>query len=423
MPIVPSNSHKAIIVSLALVLFAGTFLRLPPSLFSDNGPLRTLAALHPNPKWHNMQLVGVDEDLYRGYVNEVSAKGLTHYPDVVLGYIEKQVKLPGSILPPVRFLFIFAGYVWHSVFGTEALEALKNVASFFSILTLVVAALFAWRARPGPEAVAVIALVALAPTQLHMSQHALVDGFFTFWALLTVWTLWENLQAPGKWGWLAAYAASLSLLVLTKENSFFVWVAIVIVLIVNPWLRYGLATRELWIATVVGPLLGVVVLVFLAGGVDVLLGTYRLLISKNYQLPYAIKTGDGPSHRYLIDLMLVSPVVVLLALAALFRIERTKRLDLFLLTFVGSSYVVMCNLKYGMNLRYANMWDVPLRFLAVSGIASLAQPLAKWCQLILLAAVVLICALELRQYLILFVDFPLYELVSEGLLRALHILK
>ena len=30
---------------------------------------------------------------------------------------------------------------------------------------------------------------------------------------------------------------------------------------------------------------------------------------------------------------------------------------------------------------------------------------------------------ELRQYLILFVQFPLYELVSEGLLRALHILK
>ena len=38
-------------------------------------------------------------------------------------------------------------------------------------------------------------------------------------------------------------------------------------------------------------------------------------------------------------------------------------------------------------------------------------------------ALVLICALELRQYMTLFVDFPLYELVPEGLLRALHILK
>jgi hypothetical protein len=31
--------------------------------------------------------------------------------------------------------------------------------------------------------------------------------------------------------------------------------------------------------------------------------------------------------------------------------------------------------------------------------------------------------MELRQYIILAVQFPLYELVSEGLLRALHILK
>ena len=36
---------------------------------------------------------------------------------------------------------------------------------------------------------------------------------------------------------------------------------------------------------------------------------------------------------------------------------------------------------------------------------------------------VLGCAVELRQYIILFVQFPLYELVPEGLLRALHILK
>jgi hypothetical protein len=29
----------------------------------------------------------------------------------------------------------------------------------------------------------------------------------------------------------------------------------------------------------------------------------------------------------------------------------------------------------------------------------------------------------MRQYIILFVQYPLYELVTEGLLRALHILK
>ena len=423
MPTINRSNHRWLFVSLGLVILAGIFLRLPPALFVPSGSLHGVSRLHPPPKWHQMGFMGFDEELYREYVDELSGKGLRHYPDIVLGYIEKQVKLPSSILPPVRFLYIFTAYVWHSIFGTDALSSLRNVASFFSVLTLGLAAVFAWRVRPGAESVAVTALVAFAPTQIHMSQHALVDGFFTFWALLVIWMLWENLQAPRKWGWLMGYTAALAFLVLTKENSFFVCIAILVVLIANQWLRYGTVTRELVIATAVGPLLGAVVLVFLAGGLDVLFGTYRLLIAKNYRLPYAIKTGDGPWHRYLLDLLLVSPIVMLLAIGALFRINREKRFELFLITFVAGSYLVMCNLKYGMNLRYANMWDVPLRFLAVGMVVSLTVNFGKWSRISFMVAIAAICALELRQYVILAVNFPLYELVTEGLLRALHILK
>ena len=39
------------------------------------------------------------------------------------------------------------------------------------------------------------------------------------------------------------------------------------------------------------------------------------------------------------------------------------------------------------------------------------------------AANALICVIEFRQYIILFVHYPPYELVTEGLLRALQILK
>ena len=270
---------------------------------------------------------------------------------------------------------------------------------------------------------ALTSLVAFAPTQIHMSQHALVDGFFTFWALLTLWMLWENLQAPRNWRWLAGYAVSLALLVLTKENSVFVWIAIVALLIANRWLQIGTVTRELLIATALGPLIGVVVLIFLAGGIDVLFGTYRLLITKNYQLPYAIKTGDGPWYRYLVDLLLVSPIILILAIGAIFRLDLKKKPELFALTFIAVSYLVMCNVKYAMNLRYANMWDMPLRILALSSLTTLVAPLQRYRRIVFGVAVALICAIELRQYIILFVQFPLYELVPEGLLRALQILK
>ncbi len=409
------------VILLGVILIGGGFLRLPSTLFM--GADAPLGMLEPARLEAAFTGIGFDENLYRKYVESLIRVGLGQYPAIVDHYIEVQKTLPGSILPPIRFLYIFAAHAWHSLFGSGALAALHNVASAFSILTLLLSAAFAWRLKGPPCALAVAALMACAPTQIHMSQHALVDGFFTFWALLALWLLWENLRAPRRWPLLVAYLASLALLVLTKENSFFVWIGLIALIVANRWLRFGAVSRELILATVVGPLLGVVGLIFLAGGVSTLVTSYQLSVSKNYQLTYAILTGDGPWHRYLVDLLLVSPIVLLLAIGAAFRLDRTQKPELFLSVFIAASYLIMCNLKYGMNLRYANMWDMPLRVLAFSQLGALFGPIARYRRLLMSLSVAAICAFELRQYVALAVQYPLYELVTKGLLRALHILK
>jgi len=414
------TNHRLFIAALCVVLAAGVFLRLPASLFANGGALQSLALLHPNPGFTD---IGFDEGLYREYVNSLTHVGLTNYSDIVDHYIEVQKTLPGSILPPTRFLYIFSAYIWHQIFGTEALAALHNVASLFGILNLLLATCFAWRLKGRAAGLAVAALIAGAPTQLHMSQHALVDGFFTFWGLLSLWLLWENLRAARNWRWLVPYSLTLALMVMTKENAAFVFFALLILLVANRWLKWGAVTRELLACTFIGPLLGFVILVFLAGGLETLRTSYQLSVSKNFTLPYAVMTGDGPWHRYIVDLLLVSPVVVVLALGALFQLKTDKKPELFVLLFIAASYLVMCNLKYGMNLRYANMWDAPLRILAFSTLAALAVRLQRYQAVALAAAITFLCVLEYRQYLILFVHYPLYELVPAGLLRALHILK
>lgn len=412
--------RKIDIVLLAIILAVGIFLRLTPGAFSPGGPVHFLAPLHPQPAWTKL---GFDEGLYREYVNTLSKNGLSSYPDIVEGYIEVQKKLPGSILPPLRFLYIFSAYSWHSIFGSDALSALQQVASFFSMLTLALATIFVWRIRGPSWAIAIAALIAVAPTQLHMSQHALVDGFFTFWATLVLWLFWENLQSPRNWRWLVGYIVALALLVLTKENSFFVWIALVALLIVNRWFQFGTVTREVVVATVLGPLLGVVVLIFLAGGIDIFVQSYQLSVGKNFQLQYAILTGDGPWYRYLVDLILVSPLVLILAFGTLFRLNRDMKSELFMSIFIAASYLVMCNVKYGMNLRYANMWDLPLRFLAFSQIVWFASFAKRFQTIIIAGAVVLLAAIEFHQYIVLAVRYPLYELITHDLLQALSILK
>ena len=283
--------------------------------------------------------------------------------------------------------------------------------------------MFAWRLRGPKWAIAIAALIAVAPTQLHMSQHALVDGFFTFWATLVLCLFWENLRTPRDWRWLLCYVIVLALLVLTKENSFFVWIALVALIITNRWLQFGIVTKELLIATILGPLLGVVVLIFLAGGIDVFIQSYQLSVGKNFQLRYAILTGDGPWYRYLVDLFLVSPIVLLLAIGTIFRLNRAMKPELIMSIFIAASYLVMCNVKYGMNLRYANMWDLPLRVLAFSQIVWLASLAKRFQTAIIVTAVAFLAVIEFHQYVVLAVRYPLYELINHDLLQALSILK
>jgi len=100
-----------------------------------------------------------------------------------------------------------------------------------------------------------------------------------------------------------------------------------------------------------------------------------------------------------------------------------KKAALYLFTFLCASYIFMSSVKYSMNLRYANMWDMPLRYLAFSQLSVICGRfrLHQRAGLIFLTAA--ICLFELNQFRVLFVQYRLYELVTEGLVRALKILK
>lgn len=384
--------------------------------------------------------LGFDESLYRHYVVALDVKGLGEYPEITESFLVDQRK-PESItkLPPTRFVYIYTAWVWkRAFFGSAppadlrmpgaiqrdpALVSLHQVACFFSILTLVLSGVVAWRMFDRRMALGVLALFAFSPLQIHMSQHALIDGFFAFWAFLSLWLLWENLRTPNHPIWLTAYGVSLGIMVMTKENSFFVFCALMALLVANRWLRFGVVSPKLLLVSVLGPLAGVTLLIILAGGTGVFIEVYTLLVSKAQHLDYAIKTGDGPWYRYLVDLLLISPIVLLLAIGGAFRLLPSSRSYVYLLLFVGVTYLIMCNVRYAMNLRYATIWEFPLRAFAFGQLCLITRSLGQRQPLALVIAVAALCAYDLRQYLIFFSDAKLYELASEGLLRAVMILK
>jgi hypothetical protein len=66
---------------------------------------------------------------------------------------------------------------------------------------------------------------------------------------------------------------------------------------------------------------------------------------------------------------------------------------------------------------------MPLRFLAFGQIITLGNLAKQYRGWIVGGAVAMVSLIDLRQYYILAVQYPLYELVTHDLLRALHILK
>lgn len=376
--------------------------------------------VYPSAKYTDL---GFDEGIYGEYVVELTKHGITSYPDMAETYVQDQQKLATVVLPPTRFLYIFAGYIWHQVTGANDRISLRAVSCLFSILLLFAAGGFAWRLAGPAWALGVFALMSCAPTQIHMAQHGLIDGFFAFWATLCLWLLWENLKQPNDPLRLALFGVCLALMVLTKENAFFAYAGLLVLLAVNKWLRFGTVTRTLLLVTIAGPLLGVVVLVSLCGGAQTCYQIYQLVVTKASVSPYSIATGDGPWYRYLVDLLLASPLILLLAWGAIVRLKpASNNQAVYLLVFITATYVLMCNVRYGMNLRYTNMWDMPMRYLAIGCVADLTRSLRRREMLIVLA-ILFLCLIDLRQYYILFVQNNLYELVTRALLRALQIVK
>ncbi len=397
---IPRSLYVAL---LAVVLCGGAFLRFYPTA--------------------SFKARGFDEAIYASYVSELDKISLLDYPALCKQYVVVQEQRQEALPPPTRFSYIYAAHLWRSTAGDSPHAALTHVSAFFTVLTLLLTAAFCYRLGGPVSSLAVTTLMSVAMSQIHQSQHAMIDGFFAFWALLVLWALWENLRQPNHAVWLIIYAAALAVLVMTKDNAFFVFVGICGLLAANRWLKFGATKPSLILVTFGGAFFGFVGLVFLAGGINVFFEMYRLLVAKSVVLPYAIMTGDGPWYRYLVDLTLVSPLIILLAAGAAFQVRSENKPLLFLLIFLGCTFAVMASVKLGCNLRYTTIWDMPLRLLAFTQLALLATRFGQRCALVLTVATLALCVFELRQYFVFCVDWPAYALVPNDLLRATRILK
>ena len=351
-------------------------------------------------------------------------EGIWNYPDVVRAYLKWQEERSEAVVPPTRVGFLFPAVALAGLTGLQPLVALHGVSLAASILLLLATAIIGYRLDGNERMLVLTALIAVAPLQIYLAQRSLVDGYFALWAVLCAWFVFESFRAPKERGWLIAYGFSLFVLVLTKENAAFVFVALMATLMCLWAFGMGRLHLGLLVASFLAPALAVVVLASYMGGLGEWLAFYRMFSQKSVQIPYVIQFQDGAWYRYLIDFTVLSPCIVVVVFGRIFQLTKEAKADIFWALFLGFSFVAMSCIRYGISLRFAAYWDEPMRWLAASQLLVFQRRFSPRVGVVVaVVAVVLLATVDLIQYWQFFVKAGIYDPVSSHLLHVLKLVK
>lgn len=318
-----------------------------------------------------------DEGVYLEVASAVAEEGPV---DALRRVLTAYLAQPRAWLypPPIRWGQHLLGGLACALAGAsyEALTALSTLAS---AAVVVLAAALTRRAAGTKAAAAAVVLLAASPLWLHLGRRALADAPYAATALAATWAFFEATRPGARRGMVALAVALLAAQMALKEGGALLLAAL-------PLVHVALAAREGGRAALLPALGRGAALVVVAGGLawlgfSLLAGSpwaYLRVTSAIQQAgphnEYLRTFQSGPPWRYLIDLALLSPglvVVAPVALARALRVDprRSPRARLIaalaLLVVVYAALLVAAGAAgMGYNARYLLPLDAPLRALA-----------------------------------------------------------
>lgn len=395
---------------------------LPPALFG--AALVVLAFVLVRSLSSAVKDERSDDGYYLHYMTLVRQQGLSVFPALFEQW--NATKEFWIFPPPSRIGFIVVSALWSNVFGTT-FDALQYLSLASHLVLCVVNYAFARKHLGEPKAVLLALSLAFSPLLMGISRLALTDSFNALCMTTTVWLFVELSKDPGRFVRGIPFMAALAFMVLTKELSVLLTVPFLAFVAYERFVRKeprSVVRFALWFA-----IPGVLVLAsfLLAAGTPArLLETMRIVLGSPATNAYAIKYGEGPWFRPVIDFLLFSPVPTMLAIAGLGLVlvrwrggayDRTS----VLLAFLVAIFVLELSF-FTKNIRYAVVLELPLRLFAVGFVAEMAGGLRTRRSALCAAAVVLLlCWLDWRTFDVMWVRGHLYDPVTAwlGFLRHL----
>ncbi len=268
-----------------------------------------------------------------------------------------------------------------------------------------------------------VILMAFSPLEMAMARRALMDipamtsmafSCFAFW-------LWMD---TGKLKYMATLISFLTWSILLKEVNIILLPFFAIVLLFFKW--KGKARLSFWEMLIALATPGVISLaaLLLAYGYQGLLDLVNTIHHAVSNSSYSAVWGQGPWYRILVDYLLLSPYVMLLAVFYAgyhFTKENADKNTGFILAL--AVYLVIVFSLLPKNVRYAILLDFPIRLLAANGIVLLLSHVKvrkiSWLPVVLLLFLVVSDVMLFLHY---FITNAIYDPISYNLLKVSRII-
>lgn len=357
-----------------------------------------------------------DEAVYVRTTAFLCQHGWTSYPTLVRDYLaNRQAWLYPNPMRWGHFALTTLACTLSTKCDARTLADLSTAAGILSILLIFLLG----RELLGAEvALIAAALTVTSPLQLAMGRRALQDEVFCASVLLTLWLCALVVRAteatPRRLLLTASSVAAMTLTLAIKESSILLYPAFLLFLVALAPSPRSRALPRIAALLVLPPLLHVAVTMALCGGLRAYLDLLNVLMTtaSSTNSSFAQQYSSGPFHRPLFDLLILSPLVMVLAIAGAARSRRGRALDA--LSLFAAATLIVFGLLALKNVRYVIPVDPVARLLAASVLASL--PRRPW---LVLGAIGVIAATELRLFFELFEMANIYDPLTESLLRAL----
>ncbi len=371
-----------------------------------------------------------DEGVYLNQASAIKENGFSGLAKIADEYI----KTPNLQLYPTPLRI---GHILVIGFLLKISDSVTTLSyySLFSLVALVIVT-FLFIRKFWDEKVAFLtsAFIMFSPVNLGIARRALLDSSYTLFTVITLALFVIFINSKKQRDFLY-FICSLTFLLLYKETTYFYLPFFVISLILLKVRGDNLIKVSDIIKTAIIPVaFTFIIYLFSFGNIPNIVNIFKVIFLPNFLTPlqYGVDYCSGPWYRYLVDYLMVTPILSVLFFSYIgyYFTKKEKNINTtiligFFLYFVVVFSIFFKNIRYGMTLSLIYSLGAALILIVFSELFS--EYIVKITKLkintdlskhVLVITTVIICLLQLKIYHKLFIEDKIYDPVSFNLLKS-----